>query len=236
MRLLQTQTVTPLGLVALANAAVTPRCVGIHRCIPPLSFRGAPPALPVHPQGSAHLQDALRCQPELCREDAPRGFAPSCSGASPSPRLCPWQAEDRTEGRKTWKAIGTPERCGDAGGRRGGGAAAALPLRHVALRFQREGDVSDYRANNSQQRSLNTSNYRWYSAGRARCENANTGRAERSVPGKAVGALELSPLKRDLISSCSPAGQGGRMSALCTALTFRTPWGTQITPLIPSPA
>lgn len=84
-----TQTVTPVGLVTLANAAVTPRCVGIHRCIPPLSFRGAPPALPVHPQGSAHLQDALRCQPELCREDAPRGFAPSCSGASPSPRMCP---------------------------------------------------------------------------------------------------------------------------------------------------
>lgn len=24
------------------------------------------------------------------------------------------------------------------------------------------------------------------------------------------------------------------MSALCTALTFRTPWGRQITPLIPS--
>lgn len=66
---------------------------------------------------------------------------------------------------------------------------AALPLRHVALRFQGKGDVSDYWANNSEQRYLNTSNYRCYSVGRGRCENANTGRAERSLLGKAVGVL-----------------------------------------------
>lgn len=66
---------------------------------------------------------------------------------------------------------------------------AGLPPRHVALRFQGKGDVSDYRANNGEQRCLNTSNYRCYSVGRGRRENANTGRAERSLPGKAVGAL-----------------------------------------------
>lgn len=73
--------------------------------------------------------------------------------------------------------------------RRGGGAGAALPARRVALRFPAKGAVPDYRANNSEQRYLNTSNYRRYSAARGRCENANTGRAERSLPGKAVGAL-----------------------------------------------
>lgn len=38
--------------------------------------------------------------------------------------------------------------------------------------------------------------------------------------GKRAGALKRSALKRDLISSDKFAGRAGRMSALCTALTF----------------
>lgn len=55
--------------------------------------------------------------------------------------------------------------------------------------------------------------------------------------GKRAGALKCSALKRDLISSDKFAGRAGRMSALCTALTFRASsnMGSPITPLIALP-
>lgn len=66
---------------------------------------------------------------------------------------------------------------------------AGLPLRHVAVRLQGTGDLSDYWPNNNEQRYLNMSNYCCYSVGRGQRENENTEGAERSLPGKPCRSL-----------------------------------------------
>lgn len=173
---------TPAGWPALPATTFLGRCT---KRFGSLLFRGQPsPRL--CPWQAEDRPRALCPSPLLHRQSPPQHTQPRCPDVVPALRRLPMEGKLGIQSARPARAA---REVRDAGGRRGGGAASALPLRHVALRFQREGDVSDYRANNSEQRCLNTSNYRCCSAGRGRCENANTGRAERSLPGKAVGAL-----------------------------------------------
>lgn len=55
-----TQTMTPVGMAALAEAALTHRHVGIHRCIPHPSFHGGQPVLARAPP---RLNTPGRCPP-----------------------------------------------------------------------------------------------------------------------------------------------------------------------------
>lgn len=74
--------------------------------------------------------------------------------------------------------------------------AGLPPQRHVAVRLQGTGDLSDYSPNNNEQCYLNTSNYCCYSSGRGRRENENTEGAERSLPGKARRSLVMLPSEK----------------------------------------
>lgn len=84
-----TQTMTPVGMAALAEAALTHRHVGIHRCIPHPSFHGGQPVLPVHLQDSAHLEGVLHCPPEHSWEDARRSFHSLLSQGQPQAQALP---------------------------------------------------------------------------------------------------------------------------------------------------
>lgn len=112
---------------------------------------------------------------------------------------------------------------------------ASLPPRHVVVKLQGTGDLSDYWPNNNEQCYLNTSNYCCYSVGRGRCENENTEGAERSLPGKVCRSLVTLPSEKGFNQQLQICRTRRKNECIVHSIDFFTlplAWGTQITPLI----
>lgn len=99
----------------------------------------------------------------LCRQLSPQQTAQGCPKEPP---VSCWPLRERKLvivgiqfAQPTWAGQrGEGMRVGEEGGG-GGGAVVGLPLRHVVVRLQGMGHLSDYWPNNNEQCYLNTSNY-----------------------------------------------------------------------------